>query len=45
MEKIIMLGTGCAMTLDCYNTCFLLQNNAKNSILVDTGGDYKFLNN
>ncbi len=43
MEKIIMLGTGRAMTLDCYNTCFLLQNNAKDSILVDTGGGLQIL--
>ena len=37
MEKITMLGTGHAMTLDCYNTCFTLQNNKGEYILVDTG--------
>lgn len=37
MEKIIMLGTGHGGVLDCYNTCFLLQNNQGENILVDTG--------
>lgn len=27
MEKLNILGTGHAMTLDCYNTCFTLENN------------------
>ena len=26
MEELIILGTGYAMALDCYNTCFLLKN-------------------
>ncbi len=26
------------MTLDCYNTCFTLENNDEEHILVDTGG-------
>ena len=38
MEKLIILGTGHAMTLDCYNTCFVLQNDEQECILVDTGG-------
>lgn len=38
MEKIIVLGTGHAMTLECYNTCFVLQNNKNKHFLVDTGG-------
>lgn len=32
MEKLIILGTGHAMTLDCYNTCFTLQNNEGKNI-------------
>ena len=27
MEKLNILGTGHAMTLDCYNTCFTIENN------------------
>lgn len=37
MEKLNILGTGHAMTLDCYNTCFTLENNDGEHILVDTG--------
>ncbi len=36
MEKLNILGTGHAMTLDCYNTCFTLENNEVEDILVDT---------
>ena len=43
MEKLIMLGTGHAMTLDCYNTCFILQNNQGEGILVDTGGGLQII--
>ncbi len=38
-----MLGTGHAMTLDCFNTCFILQNNEQKGILVDTGGGLQIL--
>ena len=38
MEKLNILGTGHAMTLDCYNTCITLENNDQENILVDTGG-------
>ena len=38
MERLIVLGTGHAMTLNCYNTCFVIQNNDGDCILVDTGG-------
>lgn len=37
MERIMVLGTGAGTTTNCYNTCFLLQNNDK-YLLVDTGG-------
>ena len=43
MEKLNILGTGHAMTLDCYNTCFTLQNNNGEHILVDTGGGLQIL--
>lgn len=42
-EKLIFLGTGHAMTLDCYNTCFLLQDASGENILVDTGGGQQIL--
>lgn len=43
MERITMLGTGHAMTLDCYNTCFTLQNTKGEHILVDTGGGLQII--
>lgn len=42
MEKIIMLGTGNAMALDCYNTCFLLKKK-DTYVLVDGGGGNRIL--
>lgn len=42
-EKLILLGTGHAMTLDCYNTCFVLQDTEGENILVDTGGGQQIL--
>lgn len=42
MEKIIMLGTGNGITLDLYNTCFVIQNDEGN-FLVDTGGSIEIL--
>ena len=36
MERILVLGTGAGMTTNCYNACFLLENNGK-YLLVDTG--------
>ena len=43
MEKLVILGTGHAMTLDCYNTCFTLENNDGEHILVDTGGGLQII--
>ncbi len=43
MEKLNILGTGHAMTLDCYNTCFALENNEGEHILVDTGGGLQII--
>lgn len=37
MEKILVLGTGAGTPTNCYNTCFILQNN-DSYLLVDTGG-------
>ena len=42
MNKIIMLGTGNGITLDLYNTCFLIQNDGGN-FLVDTGGSIEIV--
>lgn len=42
-ERLIILGTGHAMTLDCFNTCFILQDTAGENILVDTGGGQQIL--
>lgn len=35
--KLIMLGTGCAMVTECYNTCFIINDNDK-LFMVDAGG-------
>lgn len=35
--KLTILGTGNAMVTECYNTCFVIENNG-NSFLVDGGG-------
>ena len=43
MEKINILGTGHGMALDCYNTCFTLENNEGEHILVDTGGGIQII--
>lgn len=36
MERILVLGTGAGMSINCYNACFLLENDGK-YLLVDTG--------
>ena len=36
-NRFIILGTGNAMVTQCYNTCFILQNDGHN-LLVDAGG-------
>lgn len=38
MEKIIVLGTGTASVINNFNTCFILEDNKKDYLLVDTGG-------
>ncbi len=38
MEKIIVLGTGTASAIENFNTCFVLEDNKNNYLLVDTGG-------
>ena len=37
MQKILMLGTGCGFVHECYETCFLFQNDDK-YFMIDTGG-------
>jgi ribonuclease Z len=44
MEKINILGTGCAMVTKCYNTCFTLADGQEH-FLVDTGGGNTILSN
>ena len=43
MEKLNILGTGYGMALDCYNTCFTIENNEGEHILVDTGGGLQII--
>lgn len=43
MEKIIVLGTGVAEVLENFNTCFVLENNNKDYLLVDTGSGKEIL--
>ena len=38
MEKIIVLGTGTASVVENFNTCFVLEDNNGEYLLVDTGG-------
>lgn len=40
--KITMLGTGHAMVDNCFNTCFIMENDGQ-CLLVDTGGGYQIL--
>lgn len=42
MAKIVMLGTGNGITVDLYNTCFVIQNDEGN-FLIDTGGSIELL--
>lgn len=42
MDKITMLGTGHAMTMECFNTCFVYESE-QGKMLVDTGGGQQVL--
>ena len=44
MEKIIVLGTGSGITIDCYSLSALLENDAGNYLLIDTGSGNQILN-
>jgi ribonuclease Z len=44
MERLFILGTGCAMVTKCYNTCFTLADGDEH-MLVDTGGGNTILSN
>ena len=44
MERILVLGTGGGITVNCYSTCFLLQKEDA-CLLVDTGSGNQVLNN
>lgn len=43
MEKLIILGTGNAQAIHCYNTCFALQKGSE-YFLIDAGGGNTILN-
>ena len=45
MSRINILGTGCAMVTNCFNTCFTISNNDGEHFLIDTGGGNTILNN
>lgn len=40
--KLTMLGTGNALVTDCYNTCFLLENQKKIFLVDGVGGNKIF---
>lgn len=44
LQKLIMIGTGHGFVFDCYNTCFLMQNDDK-YFLIDTGGSAHIVQN
>ena len=44
MEKIILLGTGSGITINCYSLSALLENNQGNYLLIDTGSGNQILN-
>lgn len=44
MEKIIVLGTGSGLTINCYSLSALLENNEGNYLLIDTGSGNQILN-
>lgn len=44
MEKLIVLGTGSGITINCYSLSALLENNEGNYLLIDTGSGNQILN-
>ena len=44
MEKIIVLGTGSGLTINCYSLSALLENNDGKYLLIDTGSGNQILN-
>ena len=44
MEKIIVLGTGSGITINCYSLSALLENTEGNYLLIDTGSGNQILN-
>ena len=48
MEKLIVLGTGNAQAVHCYNTCFAMKNGEEYTIKLDMllqGGDSLLMTN
>lgn len=44
MERIIVLGTGSGITINCYSLSALLENDEGNYLLIDTGSGNQILN-
>ena len=44
MEKLIVLGTGSGLTINCYSLSALLENTNGNYFLIDTGSGNQILN-
>ena len=44
MEKLIVLGTGSGLTINCYSLSALLENTNGNYLLIDTGSGNQILN-
>jgi ribonuclease Z len=44
MEKLIVLGTGSGITINCYSLSALLENNKGDYLLIDTGSGNQILN-
>ncbi len=44
MEKLIILGTGSGITINCYSLSALLENREGNYLLIDTGSGNQILN-
>jgi len=44
MEKIILLGTGSGIMINCYSLSALIENNQGNYLLIDTESGNQILN-
>lgn len=44
MERIIVLGTGSGITINCYSLSALIENDKGDFLLIDTGSGNQILN-